>query len=677
MGYQDYYKKQYGGGGYRRMFSDEGGGDNDSRMKPWWERELDSAYEFDDNEYKGRSVSSTREILGHWGSYTRPTGDDVVSKLERVGCEVVRLMNSVRNSDSNDKVLSVKWAKKDDGDCNYPHSNNIVLSPDLIVGADGKANNHDNPEIVDAVGGQALMASTLKRTSEIASYIKAEEDDKSKVVEAPYRKEIWKATETAIAKQELLSEWPGAAAYLHRHQHVTSASAQEVEKFVTENADNMAGVSAAVSWKLNNPRTPIKMPGDMETHVKDVCNSLVSSPKDTRYEAVSDEVEKLKRWYKLPENNPPPTPPPSGAGSEPPPAGGTQPPPPAMPKTTDGSLFGEKVGSSHDKVPDSLRQDEDLEKFDKPMIPSGCTEIKGMEVRDPTKTPISTSYGKSNADEVYTHIARHTAQITQAIVGSLRFRATEPKFPVHGLFSGDLDDGSLYKLGVRGRRSEEQAVFERGEVQAIPDVAVGLLLDESGSMSVRGDGRMPGPLADDALGRMRRSNGVRALAVAMTEAFTRLKGLKLSVYGHSHNYKGVKLYEYMTDKIRDKTRISHVTHRGDNADGFAIMHVMRKMAKSYPQVRQKYLFVLSDGLPCASSYDGNYGGLPAIQHINNTCQWGLRKFGIRTFGFGIDGSPDQTTGDKMYGKGHFVAIDHPLAAAGVISKFLARVTTKV
>lgn len=164
----------------------------------------------------------------------------------------------------------------------------------------------------------------------------------------------------------------------------------------------------------------------------------------------------------------------------------------------------------------------------------------------------------------------------------------------------------------------------------------------------------------------------------MTEAFTRLKGLKLSVYGHDHQFGiGVRLYEYLTDKIGDKHRISHISSGGDNADGFAIMHVMRKIAESYPHVRQKYLFVLSDGLPAADSSAGPYGGAPAVKHINNTCQWGLRKFGIRTFGFGMDGSPDEATGDSMYGKGHFVAINHPLAAAGVISKFLARVTTKV
>src|SRR4051812_36353583 len=133
MGYQDqdHYKQSGQSRGVARKGQILGHDDDD---KPWWAREMELLDQWDEQEYKGRSVSNAKQFLGHhaWGE--RTFGNDNNGKLNAVTGEVARLMNTVLNAQQGkeEKVLSLSWSKgKMDGQ-NAPNSSAIVLNPDLI-----------------------------------------------------------------------------------------------------------------------------------------------------------------------------------------------------------------------------------------------------------------------------------------------------------------------------------------------------------------------------------------------------------------------------------------------------------------------------------------------------------------------------------------------------------------
>lgn len=681
--------------------------DTTSYRRSWWEQELDAVDGWDDSDWSGRSVSSTRSVLGNYATYERKWGNDPTDKLNKVACEVVRLMNSVRNSapdDKSEKILSISWSEKDNERNNTPGSTEIVLSPDWIVGNDGTADNSKTPEVVDAIGGQALLGSTLKRTMSRMGYSASMNDTSHN---AENNRALWRSLETAVAKQSLIKDWPGAAPYLWRHQTLTTSKAEEVNAFIANNPTSLSAAVAATAWNIANPKHKLELPADMEAHVAEACKVLNSSSKDDRYSAARSAVELLEKHFKDPPkgkdsgdggaSDPSKPPTDSGAGSDPSKGDGSgdgkskspSTTPPKAPTVTDASLFGEKVKSHSDKVPSSIKTSDDLDKFDIPEVPKGCGRCDktvwsdGLDSSVPDRT--------LSHKEAYAMLSKGVQPITKAILGSMRFRMLETNHPIYGVHTGDLDEGSIFKIGVRSSRQEHNpSVFMRNEVASIPDVAVCILVDESGSMSsckwVDSDAGLleqPSVLAEwrrrnKGKVRIRRSQAARAVAVAMTEALTRLRGVHLSVYGHTQFDCGhVDMIRYFDKKAVDRTSMASIHGRADNADGYAIMASMREMYSQYHNAKQKYLFVISDGLPHASGHDNHYSGDPALGHISNVVNWGRKKFGIYTYGIGVEGAFGEEIGTKMYGKGNFVCLPDTMSAAGTIARFLARVTSKV
>jgi hypothetical protein len=761
-----------------------------STNKPWYEQELDLIDGWDESSYQGKSVSRAKELLGHYAWAEREFGDDVAGQLNDAGVEIARLMNSVRNateaSGNAERELFLKWGSKDnqkDFSANCPTVDEIVLSPDKVISSKGA------PDVIDALGGQALMAATLKRTMSQQAFEHALMDRSD---DAKLHREIWQAAETAAARKQFLREWPGHAGYLARHAKMVGADKEQAQAFIDSKPDKLTAAVFATAWSMAYPTQKLKLPESMEKAVTKVCQTLDLATSESRYVRSKAALNYLRRYFEKEEEQPP-----NDGGGENQEGGGDQGDnkdqggegddqregggesgdnekddqeggdnggddnseseekdekgggegddgkdgddkkesdgkdgkdkeekgkdkeqgkdkdgggkgkdkeqknekdqkdkdkgeggkdkgggkgKPGVqkekPNVTDKSLFGGGVGSnfSDSELPQPMKLSEDTTKLEHCEAPPGCPKLRDgrYEVIDDKPLIIPHLDNRPEYEWAqcrdprgsYRNIVKEVRVLTESIVRSIGFRRDSPAFPLHGLMSGDLDEGSLDKIASR---ESHPAVFERTEVCAMPSVAIALLVDLSGSMSSVG-----------RTGGTPRYVSAQQVCTAMFEAFKRLKGLNLLVCGHNTSGAGeYRVYEFYGKQARSESAIAKMRPGASNADGYAMEMTIKKLAEYYPTAKQKYVFVLADGQPAATNRQGeHYGGPPAYQHMSKVVKWGIHRYGIQTYGIGIDGSPSQSAGDEMYGEGRYICLPDVIGSARIISTFLARVTAK-
>lgn len=148
---------------------------------------------------------------------------------------------------------------------------------------------------------------------------------------------------------------------------------------------------------------------------------------------------------------------------------------------------------------------------------------------------------------------------------------------------------------LMGRRLDAHALFRSdGKVftkNALPiqppEMAVGLLLDESGSMA-----------------SCDRATYARASAIILYD-FCQALRIPVMVYGHSTGGSGVELYSYSEfDAIdrEDQYRLVDISARGSNRDGAALRFVAERL--SHRPEELKLLILVSDGQPADTGYYG-------------------------------------------------------------------------
>ncbi len=152
-----------------------------------------------------------------------------------------------------------------------------------------------------------------------------------------------------------------------------------------------------------------------------------------------------------------------------------------------------------------------------------------------------------------------------------------------GLFMGRrLDSHALH-------RNDGKAFYKNALPNEVPELAVALLLDESGSM-----------------GGCDRSTYARASAIILYD-FCQSLGIPIMVYGHSTGWSsGVQLYSYAEfDAIDhdDKYRMMDIAARASNRDGAALRFVADRLSRRPETI--KILILVSDGQPADDGYYGS------------------------------------------------------------------------
>jgi von Willebrand factor type A domain len=317
----------------------------------------------------------------------------------------------------------------------------------------------------------------------------------------------------------------------------------------------------------------------------------------------------------------------------------------------DGELFGKKIevttkildGDSIGRVNDEARNDPEEEYI---AYLSNEDEAK-PKVR--TAKEGSASYRGGRANVIKEVRNQHRGSI-ERIKNALQFQGGKRTAENFGLRSGDLDEGSLHKLGY-----DCDNIWSQKTISKLPDVAVGILVDQSGSMT--------GEKIERA----------RTMCIILAEAIKRVAGVRLYVYGHTANIEGsdLTIYEHYTPSNSDITNLGGIKAHSNNYDGYAIKEVAKRLALD--PAKKKYLFVIADGLPSGHGY----GGETAEKHVTSVCKF-IRdrlKVGVNAFAVGVP-EYQHSAFNKQYGDDHVVFIKDIMKCLPQIVRFLRNTLQK-
>lgn len=206
---------------------------------------------------------------------------------------------------------------------------------------------------------------------------------------------------------------------------------------------------------------------------------------------------------------------------------------------------------------------------------------------------------------------------------------------INGLYNGRyLDRSHLYRMDKR--------LFCKNDLpEDIPDMAISVLIDTSGSM-----------FRDDKI------NEAMKTALIIYE-FGQMMHIPVMVYGHNHSGSTMCMYslaEFNTLDGQDKYRICSLTPSGCNRDGMALRFCADVLDKRREE--NKFVFIISDGRP--SEYQSRE---EAYSDIRNVLLDYSRK-NVRFIAFGLGN--DQESIEDIYCQGlskscaaKFVATDEP------------------
>ena len=292
---------------------------------------------------------------------------------------------------------------------------------------------------------------------------------------------------------------------------------------------------------------------------------------------------------------------------------------------------------------------------------SVCQELEQDRLRELNQEAQSISYGDihkgvairvNRMTEVppemvtqYNAIAGPLLAISKQLQKSLlrQLRAQQRGGKQTGLLMGRrLDAHTLF-------RSDGKVFTKNALPIQPPEMAVGLLLDESGSMCSQD-----------------RATYARASAIILYD-FCQALHIPVMVYGHSTGGSGVELYSYSEfDAIdrEDKYRLVDISARGSNRDGAALRFVAERL--SHRPEELKLLILVSDGQPADTGYYGT-----AAEEDLRGIQQEYRRKGILFVAAAI--GDDKENMERIYGDSFLDITDLnqlPVKLTQVVKRFL-------
>jgi hypothetical protein len=177
---------------------------------------------------------------------------------------------------------------------------------------------------------------------------------------------------------------------------------------------------------------------------------------------------------------------------------------------------------------------------------------------------------------------------------------------------GQIDSGRLYRAGFGNQIFRARSVSKRRE-----KIIVGILLDGSGSMSYG-----------------RRSAYTLQMAVLFNETFLDHPNVDLSFFSHSTDEMDSTCILFRHGRADDadtKSRIGNYQTYHRNFDYQAIWGTVACLSAQAKLASQRYLLVVSDGLPCTPGRSRASGVVATRKAVTE-----VRQLGWRVVGIGID-----------------------------------------
>ena len=242
-----------------------------------------------------------------------------------------------------------------------------------------------------------------------------------------------------------------------------------------------------------------------------------------------------------------------------------------------------------DSITESIAKDRVSDEIEKELAEKRANEAKSFDYTGYNKgirTNLVRKEPTPNAERIYNSDMQDIGFLSKKMVNEIRNKIKDQQQggKINGLYQGRyLDQHSLSRFDCR-------CLCKNDLPEDIPDMAIGVLLDMSGSMN-----------CDDKYVYARRT------ALLLYE-FGRQLNVPIMVYAHNSYGSTNDMYDLADfDSVdgKDRYRICDVTSGGGNRDGMALRFCSDKLSKRKEQ--NKFMFVISDGLPSAynSRQDGN------------------------------------------------------------------------
>ena len=231
---------------------------------------------------------------------------------------------------------------------------------------------------------------------------------------------------------------------------------------------------------------------------------------------------------------------------------------------------------------------------------AACTQLENERLRELNEVAKGISYGNVHAGvsiqvNRISEVKEEMVEQYDAISGPLLTISRQLQKSLMQQLKDQRRGGKQTGL-IMGRRLDAHALcrndgkvfYKNALPNEIPEIAVGLLLDESGSMC-----------------SYDRATYARASAIILYD-FCRSLDIPVMVYGHSTSDAGVMLYSYAEFESidrDDKYRMMDISARENNRDGAALRFVAEQLSKRPEEV--KLLILVSDGQPADYGYLGS------------------------------------------------------------------------
>jgi len=276
----------------------------------------------------------------------------------------------------------------------------------------------------------------------------------------------------------------------------------------------------------------------------------------------------------------------------------------------------------------------------------------------------------------YSEIVSTEKSLISQLEDELDFSRDKNRFvDVHGMRSGDLDEGSFHKL-ISG--TNEDTIFSQRELFEVPNVEFSIIVDQSGSMCGEGE-----ELA-------------RKVAVCMAEAVLANSGVELNVFGFTadhiseirkpefsdwdnmDDYKTSsetwKIFSSTTDPEVKKNLLGNICALGGNYDSYSIKGVGEYLKYLHPtEARRRIVLVISDGYPCESQLEGR----SSLHQVGDKVNYLRDDLGFDVYGICIFGGWGDDAGETMYGKGNFVTLDYKQSSSQKLGMVLSKIVSKI
>lgn len=606
---------------------------NDDSDGWWFDR-----YQYDYREHTYSRGSGTRSWMSKLGYFDDEDYWSYSTKTRSTESLYQDLLNQLQNSanligsDDNGGRIKVRWSSGTN--VNGGNDSAIYLSPDDLM-----QNGKIDEEVIDGMTGKVYLASTLRETVDPESFMSALAARKKETAIHRGAVCIWESIETSVARDKILNDWSGFSPYISNDAKRSSASKEDVQRFVDDSVEKptVAAATTAIAWNLLNPADRIRIP--------DCYDACI----DAAAKALGDEVEAKDRFrtcFRIASKIASILPPQEEEEKEGNGEGDKGDKGDKTPKVCDGSLLGDFVDNETDSsLSDMIAKDSDDSTNNKD-IKVSC-EQNDLD-QDGKDFVFLQEYPTEANRTAFIEQVRKCAMQISSVRNSLAFRNNDYRFESYGHRRGEIDENSLYKI----KMNDDRVMSLRDEINS-KRISICLLVDESGSM---GGSRV---------------RSARDVAITLAEGMKGVSGIDVSIYGHTaeSERRGCTIREYFTPRNPNMASCMKMQGRCENHDGFAIMHTANTFFRDYGRSERKIMFVISDGQPAGSRYGGN----SAMNHVKNVSDSCRKNLGIEVYGIGIDSAYTESTGSKMYGDGRFVVLQDVASSLPTMTRFIRQV----